>query len=78
MGQIFQWEKHWGVFGELTSLKTNPQHRNHNRYCHYHKDHGHDTSDCYELKDKIEELIQKGELRQYLCKPEAGTSNKER
>ena len=66
------------MFGEPAPLKTDPQHRNRNRYCHYHKDHGHDTSDCYELKDKIEELIQKGELRQYVCEPEAGTSSKER
>ena len=66
------------MFRELAPLKTDPQCRNRNRYFHYHKDHGHDMSNCYELKDKIEELIQKGELRQYVCEPEAGASSKER
>ena len=35
-------------------------------------------ADCYELKDKIEELIQKRELRQYVRDSEIGTSSKER
>ena len=75
---IIQREKHRELFGEPSLLRTDPQRHNRSRYCHYHRDHGHDTSDCYELKDKIEELIQKGELRQYVHEAEAGTSTKER
>ncbi|PON84075.1 LOW QUALITY PROTEIN: hypothetical protein TorRG33x02_200850 [Trema orientale] len=28
-----------------------------NKYCRFHHDHGHDTNDYFDLKDKIEELI---------------------
>ena len=32
------------------------------KYYHFHKDHGHYTEDCKDLKEQIEELIRKGKL----------------
>ena len=39
--------------------------RDKNKYCRFHKDHGYYTKDCRDLKEQIEELIQKGKLQKY-------------
>ncbi|XP_014497027.1 uncharacterized protein LOC106758609 [Vigna radiata var. radiata] len=36
------------------------------KHCLYHENMGHDTEDCLTLKDRIEELIQAGHLKQYV------------
>ncbi|GAV76496.1 hypothetical protein CFOL_v3_19969, partial [Cephalotus follicularis] len=36
------------------------------KYCRYHHDHGHDTEECKQLKNQIEDLIRKGHLRKYV------------
>ena len=47
-------------------LHSSPHIHNKNKYCHFHKDHGHYTEDCRDLKEQIEELIQKGKLQKYV------------
>ena len=39
-----------------------------NKYCCFHKDHGHYTKDCRDLKEQIEELIRKEKLQKYMKK----------
>ena len=41
-----------------------------NKYCQFHKDHGHYTEDCRDLKEQIVELIRKGKLQKYVKKGE--------
>ena len=40
--------------------------RNKNKYCRFHRDHRHDTDECFDLKQQIENLIRQGKLRNFL------------
>ena len=42
-----------------------------NKYCRFHKDHGHYIEDCRDLKQQIGELIRKGKLQKYVKKGES-------
>ena len=41
-------------------MKEHPNKRNKNKYRRFHRDHGHDTDECYDLKQQIENLIRQG------------------
>ena len=43
-------------------LHSSPNVCDKNKYCRFHKDHGHNTEDSRDLKEQIEELIRKGKL----------------
>ncbi|XP_075663355.1 uncharacterized protein LOC142632929 [Castanea sativa] len=49
-------------------LKGNPNKRSRNKYCHFHRDHDHDTSEYYDLKQQIEALIRLGKLQRLVSK----------
>ena len=52
--------------GALTfpvKLKGDPNKRSRDKYCHFHRDHGHDTADSYHLKQKLKPLSGKGNYR---------------
>ena len=51
-------------------LHSSPHVRDKNKYCCFHKDHGHYKEDCLDLKEQIEELIRKGKLQKYVKKGE--------
>ena len=51
-------------------MHSSPNDRDKNKYYWFHKDHGHYTEDCQDLKEQIEELIQKGKLKKYVKKGE--------
>ena len=46
--------------------KGDPNERNRNKYRHFHRDHGHDTNECFDLKQQIENLIRQGKLKNFL------------
>ena len=49
-------------------LKSDPNKWSKNKYCRFHRDHGHDTADCYDLKQQIEALIRQGKLQKFVSK----------
>ena len=49
-------------------LKEDPNRQSRDKYCRFHQDHGHDTTNCYELKQQIEVLIKQGKLQKFIRK----------
>ena len=49
-------------------LKGDPNRRSKDKYYRFHRDHGHDTTDCYDLKQQIEALIKQGKLQRFIRK----------
>ena len=48
-------------------MRSDPTKRDNTRYCKFHRDHGHRTDDCIQLRKEIEYLIRRG----YLCRFES-------
>ncbi|XP_058075823.1 uncharacterized protein LOC131224321 [Magnolia sinica] len=46
-------------------MRADLDHRDKCKYCRFHRDYGHNTADCVDVKDEIETLIRKGHLRRY-------------
>ncbi|GJZ07611.1 hypothetical protein Tco_0541404 [Tanacetum coccineum] len=49
-------------FPEPLPLIGTLEKQNLNKLCDYHEDRGHNTNDCYQLKNKIEEVVASGKL----------------
>ena len=47
-------------------LSTSSKKRDPKKLYHFHKDHGHYTDECRDLKEQIEELIQRGKLQKFI------------
>ena len=50
----------------LGKLKGDPSKRSRDKYCRFHRDHRHDTADCYDLKQQIEAFIRQGKLHRFV------------
>ena len=49
-----------------TQIKSDPATRDNTKYCEFHRDYGHHTNNCIQLKREIEYLIQHGYLRRFI------------
>ncbi|XP_075659087.1 uncharacterized protein LOC142628951 [Castanea sativa] len=47
-------------------MKGDLNKRNRSMYCRFHRNHGHDTDECFDLKQQIENLIRQRKLRNFL------------
>ncbi|XP_022158583.1 uncharacterized protein LOC111025038 [Momordica charantia] len=57
-------------------LRGEPEKRNKDKYCRFHRDHGHNTSNCWELKCQFEDLIQDGYFKKFVGKPRSNSVEK--
>ena len=55
----------------LGKLKGDPSKRSRDNYCCFYRDHSHDMSEFYDLKQQIEALIRHGKLQQFVSKERA-------
>ncbi|KAL0277955.1 UNVERIFIED_CONTAM: hypothetical protein Sradi_7310000 [Sesamum radiatum] len=54
---LLQWPQH---------TRFTPAKRFSNKYCRFHTEKGHDTEDCYQLKDEIERLVRQGYFKEFI------------
>ena len=47
-------------------MKSDPSIRDNTKYCEFHRDYGHRTDNCIQLKREIEYLIRRGYLRRFI------------
>ncbi|KAL0448048.1 UNVERIFIED_CONTAM: hypothetical protein Slati_1932700 [Sesamum latifolium] len=64
---LLQWPQH---------TRFTPAKKYSNKYCKFHKEKGHDTKDCYQLKDEIKRLARQGYFKEY--KLERGDESRDR
>ncbi|KAL2498244.1 Uncharacterized protein Adt_23794 [Abeliophyllum distichum] len=60
------------ILKKARSKRASSSELNRKRYCRYHQSTGHDTDDCRDLKGKIESLIERGHLKEFLARPPGG------
>ncbi|KAF3531182.1 hypothetical protein DY000_02040269 [Brassica cretica] len=68
MGQQVKW---------LQKMKAPDSFRNPGFWCDFHRDHGHKTEDCVTLKIEVNELLRKGDLREFLSEKAKSHLSKE-
>ncbi|RWW41517.1 hypothetical protein BHE74_00052992 [Ensete ventricosum] len=50
-------------------MRTRAEERDRRYYDRFHRGYRHDTEECYDLKNQIEDLIRRGHLDCYIRKP---------
>ncbi|XP_058102301.1 uncharacterized protein LOC131246331 [Magnolia sinica] len=64
--QVLMEIKGEGFINWPDKLQSNSHRRSKSKYLHFHREHGHNTSDCYNLKQEIERLIREGHHAEYV------------
>ncbi|XP_073119762.1 uncharacterized protein [Henckelia pumila] len=57
-----------GLLRPPRPMQNNPKRLRSEKYCHFHKDKGHTTEDCFSLRAEIEKLIKRGHLGNFVDK----------
>ncbi|XP_015959480.1 uncharacterized protein LOC107483370 [Arachis duranensis] len=62
--EVYQQIAEKGILSKPRPLKDRTG-ANKSLYCHYHKGYGHQTQDCFDLKDALEQAIRDGKLTEF-------------
>ncbi|KAI3465817.1 hypothetical protein Pfo_022480 [Paulownia fortunei] len=68
-------EQH-GLIQPPRPLRESSRRAKSDKYCHFHRDRGHTTEECFHLKQEIERLIRKGYLTEFIEKANSNRKNK--
>ena len=68
--QVLEKIKNESFFKWLNKMGGEPIRRNQSFHCQYHQDREHTTEDCRILWDHLDQLVQKGKLKQFLYHPD--------
>ena len=77
LDQVLMQIKDEGTLTFPGKLKSDQSKRSRNKYCRFHRDHGHDTANCYDLKQQIEALIREGRPQKFVSKERTDTNLRE-
>ncbi|RWV77370.1 hypothetical protein GW17_00061811 [Ensete ventricosum] len=67
--EIFLQIREKGFLKTPNPMRTRAEEHDRGYYCRFHRDYGHDTEECYNLKNQIEYLICHGHLNRFVRKP---------
>ena len=67
VSQVLYEVQHENFLRWPSQMKTKPTKRDMTKYCDFHRDYGHRTDDCIQLKKEIEFMIRRGHLRCYVA-----------
>ena len=67
VSQVLHKTQHKKLLRWPSQMKTDPAKRDSTKYCEFHRDHGHQTDDCIQLRKKIEYLIRRGHLHRFVA-----------
>ncbi|XP_021838818.1 uncharacterized protein [Spinacia oleracea] len=76
--EIFSLHKYDEKWQKPPKLKSQNRNKNRNKWCEVHDDHDHNTEECNQLKDNIEDRVCRGYFKQYLADRREGALKKEK
>ena len=68
INQVLMQIKDEGTLTFPGKLKGDPNKRSKDKYYCFHRNHEHDTANCYDLKQQIETFIKQGKLQKFVSK----------
>ena len=66
VSQVLREVQHEQFLRWPSQMRSDPTKRDNTKYCEFHRDHGHQTDDCRQLRKEIEYLIRCGYLRHFV------------
>ncbi|RWW40136.1 hypothetical protein BHE74_00054468 [Ensete ventricosum] len=64
--EVFLQIRDKGLLGTPNPIRAKIGGRDKRRYCRFHRDYGHDTEECNDLRNQIEDLIRQGHLHRFI------------
>ena len=67
VSQVLREVQHEQFLRWPSQMRSDPTKRDNTKYCEFHRDHGHRTDDCIQLRKEIEYLVRRRYLRRFVA-----------